>query len=137
MKPGDRIGLTELRLDLTPLLGVFVVLLLFFMLSSSFVFENGIGITLPRAAAGDARQTPPALAVQVTRDGRLFIDGTETTIEGVRLRLRDLKEPREEAVVLIRADKDARHGDVVAVMGLIRSEGFDRLSVAASPPVPG
>ncbi|MDZ7828898.1 MAG: biopolymer transporter ExbD [Halofilum sp. (in: g-proteobacteria)] len=118
---------------LTPLIDVVFILLVFFMLASSFMDWRAFELGLPPAdAAPDPASNP--IVVQVTADGRLELDGApvaaEQLAEGVRERLAG--DP--ERVVLVRAAPDAPVGATVRALDRLQAGGIEAASLAGGAP---
>ena len=127
-----RIRRSRPGLDLTPLVDTVLNLLLFFMLSSSFVFQPGIRVQLPEATP-TAEEPKQELVVVLTRDNRLYLNDDPVQIAQLGPRLREGLRGRSEAVVIVKADKEALHGRVVEVMDIAKSAGAVRLAIATEP----
>ncbi len=125
----------EVELNLTPLIDVVFLLLIFFMVSTTFVKESEIDLTLPEASA-DLREEPiDKIEVAVDRDGTVFVDGqalVSSRVETIRQALnRALSGAQGEAgdpVVIISADAEASHQAVVDVMDAARQAGLLRVT---------
>lgn len=133
MKLSHKLDIQDLKLDMTPLIDVVFQLLIFFMLSSSFVFQTGIKINLPSSEFNEA-QKPNEITIGISEDNRLFYNEFETTIEGIKLKFDVLVQTTPETVVVIKADKNVKHGRVVEIMGIAKNIGLQRLAVATAPP---
>ncbi len=109
------------------------LLLIFFLLSSSFVMQPGIKVHLPRAAPADAT-LEDRITVTVVGPGRVFLEDTPLGVgqlpSEVERLLRD-KDPT--TVVVVRADRDTRLELVVQVMDMCRRGGATRFLIATQP----
>ena len=115
------------KIDITPLVDVVFLLLIFFMLTSNYVLQAGIRVDLP--SASDVFSVPPVrVEVYITKNDRLFFQGKERPPEELFSLLKKAK--AENDTVLIFADLDSRHGRVVQVEDLCRRAGFRDISVA-------
>ncbi len=119
-------------INITSLIDVMFLLLIFFMVTSTFRDQPSIELTLPRSATAQETAVGPAV-VYLTRDGRLFLD--DEAVEEARLaeRLRQLQASTTDDRIVLRADEAAEHGAVVALIDLIKQSGFRRVSLAARP----
>ncbi len=136
MKFQDKIGIEDLKLDMTPLIDVVFQLLIFFMLSSSFVFQTGIKINLPKSEFNEA-QKPNEITVSITEDNRIYYNEFESTIEGIKLKFDILAKTEPDTIVVIKADESVAHGKVVELMGIAKNTGLNRLAIATAPPAAG
>ena len=119
-----------LTLDLTPLIDCIFQLLVFFLLTASFITTPHLGVELPKASskAASAQQEDPVFAI--TRDGKVQFKGK--TLEGdlLNTELKALFKKRPKARIRIEADTKAYHGSVVRLMDAAKAAGFRKLGVA-------
>jgi biopolymer transport protein ExbD len=120
----------QATLDLTPLIDVIFQLLIFFLLTASFITTPNLGVELPKASAKAATTQQQDLVVVVTRTGQIQYDKQDVTLEQLAGKLRKIHAKRPDARVLIQADRKSYHGTVVKVMDLAKTIGFRRLGVA-------
>jgi biopolymer transport protein ExbD len=120
----------RVAIDIAPLVDVVFLLVIFFAVSTTFQDSAGLKLQLPTSDAAVDRE-PREVTVVLDREGRLEFDGQlveEGDLEGA---LSAALAGREDPLVVLRADKDASHGDVVRIMGLIRKAGAEGLTIAA------
>lgn len=119
-----------LDVNLTPLIDVVFLLLIFFMVSTSFVFSNSLKVNLPKAK-GDGVDVKKNINIVITKEDKILMDGK--TIEKVRLleKLKILHKKNSGATVVLQADSDSKHGDVVFVMDQSKKAGFEKFAIAA------
>lgn len=124
-------GEEEVDVNLTPLIDVVFLLLIFFMVSTTFVRESEIELTLPEASA-DVRENPvDVIDVAIDGSGRFFVNGNaliNTQLETVKQALSDVRPADVEPVVIISADAKASHQSVVTVMDAARQIGLTRIT---------
>lgn len=125
-----RAGRSPLGIDLAPMVDVVFLLIIFFMVSTTFIsIETGLPVDLPQAQTAEA--TPSELpTVTVTRDERVFVGGAAVDEESLPALLRDLIEASGQGTVVLRADTLVPHGFVVRVMDLIKQSGAQRIAIA-------
>ena len=117
-------------LELTPLIDVVFLLLIFFMVSTVFVdFPRRMDITLPTSKAASDNEVVKNLEIEITRDKKIYIRGRRTSLDQLESSLSKLHKP-QEVKTIIRADKDIAYGDVVEVMGLLQAAKVTDISVA-------
>ena len=114
-------------IDIAPLIDVVFLLLIFFMLTSSFITEPGIEVNLPRAVTSEAIEEKN-IVVTVTSENVLYIDGQVVTLQELTARLR--RGHDEEKALFIRADRRASVGRIVEVWDLARDVGIPRVNIA-------
>jgi len=120
------------RLDIAPLIDVVLLLLIFFMLTSSFITPAGLRVDLPESSVTEP-QEKENLVVVVTEDGELYINDELISWETFRERLAADLSSEPDRVLILKADKETRHGMVVRVMSLAWELGWKRMAIAAHP----
>jgi biopolymer transport protein TolR len=115
-------------INVTPLVDIVLVLLIIFMVTATYIVREAIEVDLPRAAhAGEA--TGAALAVVLTRDGAIYVDGERRSEADLARRARELVARDREARAIISADRAALHGAVVRVIDIVKGEGVSRFAI--------
>jgi len=119
--------------NLTPLIDVVFLLLIFFMLTTTFVnLENRIKVNLP---TGDFAAAEPSenIIVTITENNTIYLNGKLIDplklTESVAAEIKD--EP--EKIVILEADKNVLHGKVIRVMDLLKKGGAERIAIATQP----
>ncbi|MCK5679873.1 biopolymer transporter ExbD [bacterium] len=124
----------EVQLDMTPLVDVVFLLLIFFMLSTSLSVNPGIKIDLPKASAEQVKKKKTTLRVAIEAGGGIFLEGKKLTIKQLREKFAAVgKAKGDDALVVIEADKKVYHGLVVRVMDAAKSSGLNKLAIATQP----
>ena len=124
----------EPEVNLTSLIDVVFLLLIFFMVSTTFERQALLRLDLPEASTAEAESIPEVVEFMITDDGRLFVgeqelvDQRRTTVRAAIVR-RFAENP--EAVLVVRADAEAPHRLVVRVLDSAAAEGIERVSIAA------
>jgi biopolymer transport protein ExbD len=121
----------DFSLQLTPLIDVVFLLLIFFMVSTAFIdFTRRMDIELPDSDAGRAMEKIKVYEIEMSVDGDLLVNGRAVSLAG----LTPLLEKRDPSVVkrsaVIRADKGIDYGDVVKVMGLCKQADIGDIGLA-------
>ena len=122
----------EASVDMTPLLDVVFIMLIFFIVSTSFVKESGIEVNRPGAATAVKKQRANIL-IGISQTGDIWISKRQIDLRSVRANIEKLKAESPEGSVIIQADKDAKTGVLVQVMDQVRLAGVVNVSIAASP----
>jgi biopolymer transport protein ExbD len=118
--------------SVSSLTDIVMLLLIFFLLSSSFVTQPGIKVQLPKAETGetpDDRQ----LAVTLTRKGQVFLDAENVSLETLGQKLAAALKKDRDRVVVIRADKSVTLQSTVQVIDIAKAVGATRFMIATSP----
>ena len=117
-------------LDLTPLIDVVFLLLIFFMVSTVFVdFKRRMDISLPTSKVSIADETPKAIELEITVDKEVFLNGDKVSLKRLESALKEIDADRKKAAI-IRADKNLPYGDVIEVLGMLQSAQILNISVA-------
>lgn len=119
------------ELDLTPMLDVVFILLIFFIVTTSFVKETGIDINRPSATTAE-KKAKGNILIAISANGDIWIDNREIDIRAVRANIQQLKAQYPQSSVIIQSDQDARTGKLVKVMDQVRLAGVQNISIAAS-----
>jgi biopolymer transport protein ExbD len=124
---GDEGGMIS-GINVTPLVDITLVLLIIFMVTATYIVRQAIQVDLPRAAnAGES--TGVTLAIILTKDGGIYVDGKKTDETGLTQVARDALAKDKDTRAIISADKNALHGAVVRVLDLIKGEGVSKFAI--------
>ncbi len=125
---------TQPEVNLTSLIDVVLLLLIFFMVSTSFVKQSQITISLPEAeSAAIVEEVPEQIDIMITESGSFLVNGRElinTRVETIRNALQKVSGGDNTLPLTISADANARHQDVVTAMDVAGRLGFTRISIA-------
>lgn len=121
----------EPGIDLTPMLDVVFIMLIFFIVTSSFIKESGIEVNRPQADSASSQEKGNIL-IAVTADGQVWLDKQIVDVRSVRAHVERMRQEQPEGVVVVQADQDARTGLVVKVMDQARLAGVEDVVLAAS-----
>ncbi len=118
-------------LDLTPMVDVVFLLIIFFMVSTTFItLETGLPVDLPQASSAEAQSTSlPTVTIDASE--RIYLAGTELDESSLVPALQALLRDQESTVVVLRADQSVTHGLTVRVMDAIKRAGATRVAIAA------
>ncbi|GAF89917.1 unnamed protein product, partial [marine sediment metagenome] len=103
--------------------------LIFFMLTSSFIFQPGIKVNLPRAITSEAL-SEKNIIITITAENLIYMDGKLVTINELSSRLKNIASFRKS--ILIKADEKASLGRVVKIWDICRQEGISKVNIATS-----
>ncbi len=117
------------NIDFAPLIDVVFLLLIFFMLTSSFIFQPGIKVNLPRAITSEAL-SEKNIIITITAENLIYMDGKLVTINELSSRLKNIADFRKS--ILIKADEKALLGRVVKIWDICRQEGISKVNIATS-----
>ena len=123
----------ETRVDVTPLIDIIFQLVLFFMVSTTFITAPGIQVDLPRSSSQTIFRDQQDLNIWVTDAGEVYIDQKAVSWETLDATLDSTFARDEDTLVIIKADANVDHGRVVTIMDLARGKGLSRLAIATDP----
>ena len=118
-------------MEMTPLIDVVFLLIIFFMVSTVFVdFSRRMEINLPSSKSSIIDEKPKTLEIEMSKDKKIFLAGKPITVLGLEQALRKLDVKGRKQTAIISADKILPYGDVIQVMGLLQKAGIPDISVA-------
>ena len=118
-------------MEMTPLIDVVFLLIIFFMVSTVFVeFNRQMEINLPTSKSSVIDEEPKTLEIKMSKDKQIFLAGKSTNILGLERALGKLDVKNKKQTAVIRADKMLPYGEVIEVMGLLQKAGILDISVA-------
>jgi len=118
-------------MDMTPLIDVVFLLIIFFMVSTVFVdFSRKMDINLPTSKSSLVDETPKTLEIQMSKDKKITLAGKNINILGLEQALKKLDMESKKQTAIIRADKVLPYGEVIEVMGILQKAGVLDISVA-------
>jgi biopolymer transport protein ExbD len=117
-------------IDITPMLDIVFIMLLFFIVTTSFVKESGITVNRPSAETAE-QKTGSNLLVAIRANGEIWIDRRVVDVRSVRANIERMKADNPEGAAIIQADEFAPSGLLVKVMDQIRLAGITNISIAA------
>jgi len=124
----------EPTVDLTSLIDVVFLLLIFFMVSTTFERETVLKVDLPEASAvEDREEIPDSLELVIDGEGRMFLNDQrllDSNVNTVRAAMEQMAGERRDLPLILRADRQTPHHYVVTVMDVAAQLGFINLSIA-------
>lgn len=120
----------SLVLNVTSLIDVMFLMLIFLLVTSSFRTQPAVTVVLPRSATAEEAVDTPSI-LYLTTDGRVFLNERAVTEQELPPLLKQLRSDTGEDRMVLRADAGARHGDVVRLIDTIKQSGFTRISLSA------
>jgi biopolymer transport protein ExbD len=122
----------ETGIDLAPMLDFTVNLLIFFIITTSFIKEAGITVFKPEAVTAENRQSGNLL-IAIRENGDIWMDRRRIQLREVRTLMERLHIERPDDTVVIIADRASNAGVVAEVMDEVRLAGITTISIAADP----
>ena len=122
-----------LELNIAPLIDMVFILLIFFLVTTSFVKETGISVNRPVASTAISK-TKASILIGVDQEDRVFMDHREIDVRAVRANVERALAETPEAAVIVVADRASRTGIAIKVMDGCRMAGAKNVSLAAGLP---
>ncbi|WP_339726107.1 biopolymer transporter ExbD [uncultured Paraglaciecola sp.] len=119
----------DAEIDMTPMLDIVFIMLIFFIVTTVFVKEAGVNVNKPNGSLAVMPKNAN-IFIGITEDGDVWIDKRKVETDLVRSNLERLMAEQPSDVIIIQADKEAEHGVVIEVMDQIKAAGIDRISIA-------
>lgn len=119
----------ESEVNLTPMLDVVFIMLIFFIVTASFVKESGIDVSRPPAATAEKKERGNIL-VAISADNEIWIDRRQVDPRALRANIERLHAENPQGSVVIQADEESKHGLLVRVMDAARLAGVSNVALA-------
>ncbi len=120
----------ESEVNLTPMLDVVFIMLIFFIVTASFVKESGIDINRPDAATAE-RKEKGNIMVAISEEGQIWIDRRQVDVRALRANIERLHAENPHGTVIIQADEESKNKLLVQVMDAARLAGVKSVAIAA------
>lgn len=121
----------ETAIDMTPMLDIVFIMLIFFIVTTSFVKEAGIEVSRPSANSAQVVKKGNIM-VAVGAAGDVWVDKHRIEVDAVRANIERLRAESPDGAVVIQADQEANAGVVVKAMDQIKMAGVENISIAAT-----
>ena len=120
----------EAAIDMTPMLDIVFIMLIFFIVTTSFVKEKGLEVSRPK----DSKTPPPptnveSLAIRVEEDGTIVVNGRQVDIRRVEANIQSFLAENNQDSAAVQAHPKAKHGDVTEVINEVKRAGIANVSV--------
>jgi biopolymer transport protein ExbD len=119
-------------INITSLIDVIFMLLLFFMITSTFLEQPGIKLELPTARTSSHAE-PQEYVLTVDKKGGLFLNRQALVMDGLEAEIRKALPKMKDGALVLKADQDVSHGLVVRVMDLAKRGGVKKLIIGTKP----
>ncbi len=125
----DRDGEIITDINVTPMVDIMLVLLIIFMVTATYITRNAIEVRLPEAATGQD-VTTTTLALVVSQDGSLFLNGEGVTMEDMRRKVAEIVRKNPEVQAVVDGDRSVAYGRVMEVIDALRSAGVKNFAAS-------
>jgi biopolymer transport protein ExbD len=120
----------DTELDMTPMLDIVFIMLIFFIVTTSFVKESGVSVSTPQAQTA-SQQDKANIFIAITAEGEVWVDRRPVDPRSVRAIVARLHADNPEGSVIIQSDEDASTRMLVEVMDQVRLAGVEGIAIAA------
>ncbi len=117
-------------IDMTPMLDIVFIMLIFFIVTTSFVKESGIDINRPVAQTSQKKDKGNTVLVAITSNEEIWIDKRQIDLRALRANIQRLSNSDDKTSIIIQADMESKTGLLVAVMDQIKMAGIQNISIA-------
>ena len=122
------------QINIVPMIDVVFAILTFFIMSSLFLTRSeGLSVNLPSASSGKS-QPPASVTVTINSQGELAVNRESIGLEALEGAVQKLRQPDQELLIVLNADKGVNHGQVVEVMDKLRRIEGAKLAIATQKP---
>ena len=122
------------EMNMIPLIDIALTLLIILMVTTAFIKHPGVALKLPESATREgAPETNKDLTINVTADGKLYLDGKVQSNEQVQAHLRGIAATNKEARILVKGDRNVQYAKVMEVMDMVRQAGLTRVVLPTDP----
>ena len=122
----------QAAINITSLIDVIFMLLLFFMITSTFLEQPGIRLELPAAKSASVTE-PQEVVLSVDRGGGLFLNRRPLKLEDLEAEIRKVLPGMKDGALVLKADQQVAHGMVVRIMDLAKRGGVKKLIIGTKP----
>ena len=123
----------RITLDMTPLIDVVLMLVIFFMLTTSFEMSPGIEVDLPQGRSVQEEPRERDTVITLTEAGGVYYQDARVSLDTLKATLLRTKRQKPGLRVVVNADKHVSHGRVVEIMDMAKGMGIDRIAIATAP----
>ena len=122
----------ETEVNMTPMLDVVFIMLIFFIVTASFVKEAGVEVNRQQASTAEPKESAN-LFIAITDNGQIWMDKRVIDVRAVRANIERLHAENPQGAVVIQADKNSKNGLLVQVLDAAKAAGVQNVSLAADP----
>ncbi len=117
-------------INMTPMLDIVFIMLIFFIVTASFVKESGIEVNRPGAVTAQSKGKA-SIFIAISADGQVWVDRRQVDVRAVGANVERLLAENPQGSVVIQADRESKNGLLVKVMDQVREAGVTNISLAA------
>jgi biopolymer transport protein ExbD len=122
----------SLGINITSLIDVMFILLIFFMVTSSFIEQPGVKLELPESKANEVTQVEN-IVLFISKEGRVYLNEESVSIDSLSDILEEKLPNVKDNSIVLKADKASEHGLVVEIMDIAKQSGFKKIVIGTQP----
>ena len=122
----------QAEIDMTPMLDIVFIMLIFFIVTATFTKESGIDLSRPDTQEQKKTEEKKSIVVQISSTDVIYIDGRRIDLRAVRANVERMHAELPEAPVVILAEPGAHNGTLVSVLDFARQAGVLNVSIASN-----
>lgn len=121
----------KLSLNLTSLIDVLFILIIFFTVSSTFLEQPGIELILPKAESSEGH-TAQKIIIYVDRDKNIFLNDNIVSLKNLVVEVKKMVNLQDDKSIVLKADTNVTHGVVIQIMDMLRQQGIYKIIVSTT-----
>ena len=127
-----RVAEEEEGIDITPMMDIVFIMLIFFIVTASFVKETGVDVNRPSASTAE-KKTAASILVAITENNDVWIDKRMVDVRAVSANIKRMLAENPKGSVVVQADKNSKNGVLVQVLDQAKLAGATNVAVSATP----
>lgn len=127
-----RVPEEEEGIDITPMMDIVFIMLIFFIVTASFVKETGINVNRPSASTAE-KKSAASILVAINENNEVWIDKRMVDVRAVSVNIKRLLAENPKGTVVVQADKSSKNGTLVQVLDQAKLAGATNVALAATP----
>lgn len=127
-----RVPEEEEGIDITPMMDIVFIMLIFFIVTASFVKETGVDVNRPSASTAE-KKTAASILVAITENNDVWIDKRMVDVRAVSANIKRMLADNPKGTVVVQADKSSKNGVLVQVLDQAKLAGATNVAVSATP----
>jgi biopolymer transport protein ExbD len=124
----------NVKINITPLVDVCISLLIVFMAGGTLLLEPSLKISVPEAITNEEKDETDKIILYISQDGKFAIDDLELDYNQIETALKNKLNKISSGAVVIKADKDAKHYNLLKIMSIAKNSGASKITIATELP---
>ncbi len=119
----------EMEINMTPMLDIVFIMLIFFIVTASFIKEAGVNVQKPKAATAE-KKDQASILIAITDKDEIWINKHKVDLKSLRTNIEKLHAENPKGTIVVQADRDAKAGTMLAVTEVVNSAGVPNVAIA-------